>query len=186
MSQGSGTRFALEGLENRNLLSASVAADLLSSPEVDVLARPATPAVIAVVVTAHAKAVVGTTPLLGAFNVAGTYTRPFSRNPDAGAPYHFAGSGRKRTLGSFVMTGDLAAPGFVQNGRARGYVTLSCSQGTIDLRLLGPEQSPGVLPPTLAFKIVGGSGAYVSSYGKGQILISSSDTTQKFLFRFNQ
>ena len=119
MARVSQNRFALEGLEGRNLLSASVAADLLSesldtgvpaqyaassTPSTLTTARVATGPVALV----HAKVVVGTTPLLGAFNVAGTYTQPFSRNPDAGVSYHFTGSGRKRTLGSFTMTGGIA------------------------------------------------------------------------------
>jgi hypothetical protein len=183
MSQASGNRFALEGLESRQLMSASVAADLLSSPsEVDLPARRTS---TAVVVTPTVKAVKGTTPLTGAFNVAGTYTQPFG-NPDAGPIFRLTGSGRKRSLGSFTMTGDLHGIGFVAQGRVRGYVTLKSSQGTIDLRLLGPEQPPGPLPSTLAFKIVNGSGAYAQAYGKGAILVSASDVTQKFVFRFNQ
>jgi hypothetical protein len=194
MSQGSRNRFVVEGLEHRNLLSASVAADLLSASldtgvptrHAASLSAPLKHTVTPVVATPQVKAVVGTTPLLGAFNIAGTYTRPFSRNPDAGVQYLLTGSGRKRTLGSFSMTGNLQSPGFIATARARGYATLTSSQGTIDLRLLGPEQPPGSLPPTLAFKIVGGSGAYANAYGKGAILVSASDTTQKFLFRFNQ
>ena len=182
MSQASGNRFALEGLESRQLMSASVAADLLaSSSEIDLPARHTA----AVVVTPLVKAVKPTTPLTGAFNVAGTYVHPFG-NPDAGPLFRLTGSGRKRSLGSFTMAGDLHGIGFVAQGRVRGYVTLKSSQGTIDLRLLGPEQPPGPLPSTLAFKIVNGSGAYAQAYGKGAILVSASDVTQKFVFRFNQ
>jgi len=100
--------------------------------------------------------------------------------------YSFTGSGRKRSLGSFTMAGDVHGIGFIASGRFRGYVTLTSSQGTIDLRLLGPEQAPGPIPETLAFKIVGGSGAYALAYGKGAIAVSASDTTQRFVFRFNQ
>src|SRR5690242_5822953 len=92
MSQASGNRFALEGLESRQLMSASVAADLLaSSSEIDLPARHTA----AVVVTPLVKAVKPTTPLTGAFNVAGTYVHPFG-NPDAGPLFRLTGSGRKR------------------------------------------------------------------------------------------
>ncbi len=195
MLQTSGNRCVLEGLENRNLLSASVAADLLSTPLDTGAAARHTASLSALptfastpVITALRKTVGPTTPLTGAFNVAGTYTHVVGPgfNPDAGNIYHFTGSGRKRSLGHFTMAGDLHGLGFIASGRVRGYVTLASSQGTIDLRLLGPEQAPGSLPPTLSFKIVGGTGAYAQAYGKGGIIVSASDTTQKFLFRFNQ
>ncbi len=194
MSHTSANRFVLEGLEDRRLLSASVAADLLSaSPDAGVSERQAaslsmtsSPAVAAPLAAVHAKVVGPTTPLTGAFNIAGTYNVVFNHNPDAGTPYHLVGSGRKRSMGSFTMVGDLQGPGFIASGRARGYVTLSCSQGTIDVRLLGPPQTPGSLPPSLAFKIVNGTGAYALATGKGEMIVSASDTTQKFVFRANQ
>ena len=176
MSQASGNPLVLEALEGRTLLSASVAADLLSaSPDIGVpvgLATslnesPTPPGGITVLPFNHVRAVGPTTPLTGAFNVAGTYTVPFSRNPDAGSVYHFTGSGKKRSLGSFTMAGDLHGLGFVATGRFRGYVTFTSSQGTIDVRLLGPEQGPGGLPATLAFKIVGGSGTYAPKLRQG-------------------
>lgn len=195
----SGNRFALEGLENRNLLSASVAADLLSSSldtgvpgaRQEVLVSSVTgirPAVSGATLARRHPTVAPTTPLVGAFNVAGTYSHPVGPgfNPDSGNVYSFTGSGRKRSLGSFTMAGDLHGIGFIASGRFRGYVTLTSSQGTIDLRLLGPEQAPGPLPETLSFKIVGGSGAYALASGKGAIAVSASDTTQRFVFRFNQ
>jgi hypothetical protein len=187
MSRASWNRFVVEGLEDRKLLSASVAADLFStSLDIGVPAHHA--AITAPLTTVHVRAVGPTTPLTGAFNIAGTYSHVVGPgfNPDAGNIYHFTGSGRKRSLGSFTMAGDLHGLGFIASGRVRGYVTLTSSQGTIDLRLLGPEQAPGSLPPTLAYKIVGGTGAYAQANGKGAIIVSASDTTQKFLFRFNQ
>src|SRR3954452_21050667 len=107
MSEAFGDRFAFEGLEGRNLLSASVVADLLSSsidtgvPESRAAFLVASPApaspssAAAPVATPYVKRVPPTTPLTGAFNAAGTYSQPFSRNPDAGPLYHFTGSGRK-------------------------------------------------------------------------------------------
>ena len=192
-------RFGLEGLENRNLLSASVAADLLSSSldtgvpaahHAALMSASTTvrPFVSGATLARRVTAVAPTTPLVGAFNVAGTFSHPVGPgfNPDAGNVYSFTGSGRKRSLGSFTMAGDLHGIGFIQSGRFRGYVTLTSSQGTIDLRLLGPEQAPGPLPETLSFKIVGGTGSYALASGKGAIAVSASDTTQRFVFRFNQ
>jgi hypothetical protein len=198
MSQASGNRFVLERLENRNLLSASVVADLLSAAldtgvpkrhpvSLSASATPtASPSPAASVMRKHV--VPATTPLTGAFNIAGTYSHPIGPgfNPDAGSDYQFTGSGRKRSLGSFTMAGDVHGIGFIASGRFRGYVTLSSSQGTIDVRLLGPEQAPGAFPSSLAFKIVGGSGVYANASGKGAIAVSASDTTQKFVFRANQ
>ena len=96
------------------------------------------------------------------------------------------GTGRKRSLGTFTMAGDVHGIGFIATGRFRGYVTFTSSQGTIDVRLTGPEQAPGPFPETLAYKIVNGTGAYAKAYGKGQVAVSASDTTQRFVFRFNQ
>jgi hypothetical protein len=198
MSKASGNRFIVEGLENRTLLSASVVADLLAS-SLDVgirahqtaalsgsSAQTASPAATASVMRKHV--VPATTPLTGAFNIAGTFTHAVGPgfNPDAGNLYHFTGSGKKRSLGTFTMEGDVHGIGFIASGRFRGYVTLTSSQGTIDVRLLGPEQAPGAFPDTLAFKIVNGTGVYANASGKGAIAVSASDDTQKFVFRANQ
>src|SRR5258706_4096836 len=175
MSQASGNRFVVEGLEGRTLLSASVVADLLST-SLDI-GVPTGHAASAGVMRKHVRAVVGpTTPLTGAFNVAGTYDHIVGPgfNPDTGNVYHFTGSGRKRSLGSFTMTGDVHGLGFIASGRVRGYVTLASSQGTIDLRLVGPEQPPGSLPPTLSFNNGGGTGAFALANGKGGIIVSVS------------
>ena len=87
---------------------------------------------------------------------------------------------------AIALTGDLHGLGFVASGQVRGYLTVTNSVGSIILRMLGPIQGPGSLPPTLAFKVVGGTGQYALAYGKGEVLVSASDATHKFLFRFNQ
>lgn len=198
MSRASGNHFVIEGLENRNLLSASVAADLLSSSsDIDIPlhqtaainvapGQTSSPAATTSVLRKHV--VPPTTPLTGPFNIAGTYTHAVGPgfNPDAGNDYVFTGTGKKRSLGTFTMEGDVHGIGFIASGRFRGYVTLTCSQGTVDVRLLGPEQAPGAFPDTLAFKIVNGTGVYANASGKGEIAVSASDTTQKFVFRANQ
>lgn len=196
MSQVSGNAVVVERLEDRKLLSVSVAADLLSSSlDIGVPLRQAAPLIAsarsspAATTSVMRKHVVPpTTPLTGAFNIGGTYTHAVGPgfNPDAGNDYVFTGSGKKRSLGTFTMAGDVHGIGFIASGRFRGYVTLTSSQGTIDVRLLGPEQAPGAFPDTLAFKIVGGTGVYANASGKGEIAVSASDTTQKFVFRANQ
>lgn len=191
MSQASGNPVVVERLEDRKLLSVSVAADLLSSSlDIGIPLRQAA----ASATSSHAASVMRkhvvppTTPLTGAFNIGGTYSHAIGPgfNPDAGNLYHFTGSGKKRSLGTFTMDGDVHGIGFIASGRFRGYVTLTSSQGTIDLRLLGPEQAPGAFPASLAFKIVNGTGVYANASGKGEIGVSASDTTQKFVFRANQ
>jgi len=192
MARVSRNRFALEGLEDRKLMSVSVGAELFSSsgdigvPEHQALLNASATLRSSPAVKTHA--VGPTTPLVGAFNVSGSYSHPIGPgfNPDAGNLYSFNGAGKKRSLGSFTMTGDVHGIGFIASGRFRGYVTFSCSQGTIDVRLVGPEQAPGPFPSSLAFKIVNGTGAYALAYGKGEIAVSASDTTQKFVFRANQ
>lgn len=187
MSQASGHYFVVEGLEGRSLLSASVAADLLSS-SLDIGVPAPSHAVSLAAVASPARKTPVTTPLTGAFNVGGTYSHPVAPgpNPDTGNRYDFTGSGRKRSLGQFTMTGYLVLPGFIANGQAHGRIAFSSSQGTIDVRLIGPPQTPGSLPPTLAYKIMGGTGAYGRASGKGTIVLSASDATQRFVFSFNQ
>jgi len=163
--------FALEHLEGRALFS--VVAPMDTPP------MPATTALMPQVSAASH------TPLAGAFNVAGTYTQPF-HNPDVGPSYDFTGSGRKTSLGRFTLAGHLQTPGFINNGRAGGGLVITTSRGTLTLRVVGPPQPPGSLPPTLTYWIKKGTGAYVGSTGKGHLAVSASDTTHKFVFRFNQ
>jgi len=77
-------------------------------------------------------------------------------------------------------------PGFVNNGRSGGVLVITTSRGTLTLRVVGPPQAPGSLPPSLTYWIKKGTGAYVNSSGKGHMAVSASNTTHKFVFRFNQ
>jgi hypothetical protein len=54
------------------------------------------------------------------------------------------------------------------------------------LSVHAPPQPPGVIPASLAYRIVKGTGIYSGSTGKGKIAVSASDTTHRFVFRFNQ
>ena len=163
--------FVLENLEGRTLLSGVAPMD--AAPDA------ATSEVLA---TAQVRS--ASHPLSGAFNAAGTFTKPF-HNPDVGPQYDFTGHGRKASLGRFTLTGHVQTPGFVNNGRSSGKLVLTSSRGTITLVLHGPPQAPGQLPPSFTYSIRKGTGAYVNSTGKGRMAVSASETTNKFVFRFN-
>jgi hypothetical protein len=167
--------FAMEHLEGRTLFCVAAPADTV----------PATSAAALSVIPQLTAA--GKSPLTGAFNVSGIYAHPVGPlgNPDAGAQYTFNGSGKTTTLGKFTLTGHVQPPGFIANGQAAGRLVITTSKGVINLKVVGPPQSSGTLPPSLSFKIVSGTGVYATSSGKGTIVVSASGTTHKFLFRFN-
>jgi hypothetical protein len=166
--------FALEHLEDRALFSAVAPLD----------AAPMTAAKALVPTHYSPAAVLSPFPL--AFNVGGTFTHPIGPigNPDTGSQYQFTGTGKTTTLGGFVLTGQVQSPGFVASGRTRGELVIRNSHGTITLHVVGPLQSPGSLPSSFSFSIVKGTGAFVHSSGNGKILLATSGTTHKFLFRF--
>jgi hypothetical protein len=165
--------FGLEQLEGRTLFSSFIM-PLNGAPMMVV------PALLATVKHQH--------PLQAAFNVAGTYTHDVhpGGNPDVGNPYFFLGTGNTPKLGNFDLNGWLQTPGFIQNGQSYGKLWLTNPQGSLSLIVTGPPQSPGVLPPSISFIIKAGHGAYTNSRGNGQIIIAASETTQKFVFKFNQ
>jgi hypothetical protein len=169
--------FALENLEGRALFS-------VFAPTGMAPMAPDSPVIAAAPITIPH-------PLTGAFNVRGTYTHPISPggpgggNPDSGGQYDFIGNGKKATLGKFKLTGHVTTPGFIANAKASGRLVLTSARGTITLSLHGPPQTPGTLPPSFSYKIVKGTGIYTNSTGKGHIAVSASDSTHKFLFRFN-
>lgn len=165
-------KFVLEQLEGRTLLS--VTAPMGMAPMMTTLALHAAPRA----------ATANHTPITAAFNIAGTFTKPLG-NPDSGTQYQFNGSGKTKALGTLTLTGNVRLPGFVANGKANGRLTLANSKGTIVLSVNGPPQSPGSLPGTLSYSIVSGTGTYAHSTGKGQITVSASAGTSKFLFTFH-
>jgi hypothetical protein len=164
--------FALENLEGRTLFSVAVLSD---AEPTTFTAAPSAPAYLRA--ARH--------PLTGAFNMAGSFVHIFG-NPDGGPKYQFTGSGVNSALGKFTMTGHMQGPGFVASGQTIGYLTITTSRGTLTVRVWGPPQAPGSLPPTMAYRISGGTGAYVNSSGKGNFVLAASDTTLKFVFKFNQ
>jgi hypothetical protein len=163
--------FVLENLEGRTLLSGVAAMD--AAPE---------SASSEVLATAEVRA--ASHPLSAAFNATGTFTKPF-HNPDVGPSYDFTGHGTKTSLGKFKLTGHVQTPGFVNNGRSSGKLVLTSSRGTITLILHGPPQAPGTLPPSFTYSIRKGTGKYANSTGKGHFTVSASETTHRFVFRFN-
>jgi hypothetical protein len=165
--------FTLDHLEDRALFS--VAAPHALGP---ISASP-----VAITAPLLEPAATTTTPLTGTFNVAGKYTQPLA-NPDTGTHYIFNGTGNKKNLGNFTLTGDVQGPGLIANGHANGYLTITTSKGKIILKVQGPPQTPG-FPPSLFFRIVNGTGSYAHAAGKGHIAISASSHTHKFLFQFN-
>ena len=166
--------FALEQLEGRALFSVITPDDVVTVAPTSTMQ----PVVLAAAAT-------NSTPLVGAFNVAGKYSHPLG-NPDTGSAYNFTGTGKTALLGSFTMTGQIHPPGFIQSARATGTFTLTNSKGTIRLSVKGPQQGAGVIPPFVSYTILRGTGSYANSSGKGIITIAASDTTRKFVFKFNQ
>ena len=171
--------FAVEHLEQRALFSV---APLVMGP------MPMEENSLFTIVQTAAKKKKYPHPLQQPFNVAGDYTHDVhpGGNPDVSSPYTFTGTGNTPTLGVFNLTGYLQTPGFIANGTAHGKLWLSNAKGSLTLIVDGPPQSSGVLPPTLSFRILAGHGDYVHSRGNGQIVIAASDTTMKFVFKFNQ
>jgi hypothetical protein len=162
--------FRLDQLEGRALFSvgAPVAAGAVTATSAAVMVP----------------AVRTTTPLSGTFNVAGKWNQPLG-NPDTGTHYLFNGTGNKKSLGNFTLTGDITGPGLIANGHASGYLTITTPKGKIILKVQGPPQTPGSLPPSLFYRIVNGTGSYAHAAGKGHATVSASSATHKFLFRFN-
>ena len=171
-----GRWFALEHLENRALFS--------------VIAPEAAPeSLVAEVMQALSVSTIKKIhPLQAAFNVSGTFTHDVhpGGNPDVGNPYMFTGTGSTPKVGDFTLTGWIQTPGFINNGQSFGKLWLTTPTGSITLKVVGPPQSPGVLPPSLSFVIKAGHGAFIHSRGNGQILVAASETTHKFVFKFNQ
>ena len=76
--------------------------------------------------------------------LSGNYTSPMAI-PDVGKSYTLTGHGGVAGLGKVSVSGSLYALGFTPSGHAGGTLTLSNSQGTLTLALIGPTQ-PGFSP----------------------------------------
>jgi len=134
----------LEAMESKALLSAVAAS---------------APGAAAIVATPHTLVLNGT--------LSGRYSAHQS-NPDAGKTYDLSGSGRVLPLRHTGVAGNLRTVGFIANRHAEGTLSLSDSQGTVTIRLVGPPQSgPTGLPPRFHFTITGGTGRYQGVKGQG-------------------
>jgi hypothetical protein len=104
--------------------------------------------------------------------LAGSYTSP-GLAVDAGVSDTLTGSGPVGPLGQASVTGTVQGVGFIRSGRAGGTLTLAGPRGAVTLRLRGPVQpafSP--LPPSFAFTVTGGTGAYKGATGHGTATLS--------------
>jgi hypothetical protein len=123
-------------------------------------------------------------PLAG--TISGTYSIAPTTNPDAGKLYLFNGAGTAGMLGQVTAAGSIRTLGFVATGQATGTLTLSNSQGSVTLKMIGPSQ-PGFsnLPATLTYQITAATGAYYGDQGTGTIavsLLSPAANLKKFTF----
>lgn len=90
--------------------------------------------------------------------------------PDVGTLYRLNGSASVGLLGQVTISGSVQTTGFIHVGHATGELTLTNGQGTVTLRLTGPEQ-PGFasLPEHFHFSVVGATGAYKGLKVTGEI-----------------
>lgn len=81
--------------------------------------------------------------------------------PDVGTLYRLNGSATVGLLGHVAITGSVRTTGFVHSGQATGELTLRNAQGSVTLRVTGPEQ-PGFafLPGHFHFSVITATGAY--------------------------
>jgi hypothetical protein len=146
----------LETLESMTLLS-GIAAGLHHLAAVDIAgltSRPATPTKISL-----------NGVLTGTYHVK-------SPNPDVGANDTFFGHGKIRPLGTADVTGHAHSLGNVATGKARGLLVISTPQGSLTLRLEGPNQKGlAPLPDRFRFKITNASGSYLKDRGHGTVVL---------------
>jgi hypothetical protein len=89
--------------------------------------------------------------------------------PDIGRSTSLVGKGTIAPLGAVNVSGSLHAPGFIARGRATGSLVLTGANGSVALQLTGPLQRGfSALPTSFTYRIVGGTGAYVGSTGRGK------------------
>ena len=91
----------------------------------------------------------------------------------AGVEYRMAGAADLAGLGPVTFTGWLRGVGFIANGRAAGTLTFVGADGSVKVRLDGPEQ-PGFspMPHTFRYQIVSGSGAFAHRVDRGTLTLA--------------
>jgi hypothetical protein len=88
--------------------------------------------------------------------------------PDTGTIQLLTGAGTVAPVGSATAEGSLHTPGFVLRGHTEGTLTLSGADGSITIRLVGPEQGAFSDPPsTFHYTIIAGTGRFAGASGSG-------------------
>ena len=169
-------RFALDALETRTFLSVgsvpAVTGDRHGTLMAIHVGIAATPSAAPSVLSQH-------------FKLSGHYSLGHGV-PDVGATYAFTGAGKSASLGPVDMTGSIQLPGFIATGQATGQLTLSSARGTLTLTVSGSSQKGfGTMPRALTYSISGGTGAYSTATGTGQITVTLSARRQAFTFSFH-
>jgi hypothetical protein len=114
----------------------------------------------------------------GTFSLAGTLTGTYQRLAtstvaDAGAALAFTGSGTLADTGAVQVAGAITSPGFILTGHAAGRLTLSNSQGTVVLQVLGPPQVGfGPFPDALNYSVIQATGAFAGKTASGTIAVT--------------
>jgi|GEM_PF-5070189 len=103
----------------------------------------------------------------------GTYTI-HTGLPDVGKEYSLQGTGTIPGIaGQVGIAGEIRSLGFVRIGQARGMLTFTTSQGSLTVSVLGVEQAGfSNLPETFEYRVVGGTGAFLGSTGKGALKLT--------------
>ncbi len=117
--------------------------------------------------------------------VQGMYSSPGFFGIDAGVTNTFQGHGNFPLLGQVPFQGTLQGPGNIAFGQANGEITLSNSQGSLVLELVGPVQkSFAPLPQDFQFSVVSGTGAFTSLQMTGTIHLVEHSNDQTFSATF--
>ena len=115
----------------------------------------------------------------------GTYSTPSFFGIDAGMTNTFQGQGNLPLLGKVQFQGTLQSLGNIAFGQANGEITLSSSQGSLTLELVGPVQkSFAPLPQDFQFSVVSGTGAFTSVQMTGTIHLVEHSKNQTFAATF--
>ena len=117
--------------------------------------------------------------------VQGSYSTPSFFGIDAGVTNTFQGQGNLPLFGKVQFQGTLQGLGNIAFGQANGEITLSNSQGSLTLELVGPVQkSFAPLPQVFQFSVVSGTGAFTSIQMTGTIHLVEHANNQTFTATF--
>ena len=98
----------------------------------------------------------------------GTYTSDLAI-PETGTTYHFTGTADLAGMGRVAVSGSVTSVGFIDHGRAHGFLTFSNARGSVTVEIFGPPQAGfAALPERFNFNVVGrrtGEFAHLSAKG---------------------